>query len=411
MDAIFFTPQNIHLAQEHYQLKINNSEKNFKQVFHKELIRKLFYHLITLRLRPLPNELINLQNLKNILLVRNDGIGDWILSTPIVDYIKEINPKINIDVISSYRNYELVKGNPLIKNVYPIHHKPTLLELFKIGLKIRKANTYDLIILLKHTETTKNLIFTRIASRKNTPIIAFGHSLPLRHSTYQLAFSNATNMNSSATHWSEVMMDLVRANIKPEPYSYISPTVNFSKSNFDNISNIIQTNNLEYCADKEILNFDFETFPLSNPMKYAIFNISSFNPNKHLNEICIIELINTILEQLPNMMLFLSGSENDSERIEQLVSKINKSNCKGIYLDLMDYVAFLAGASCIISPDSGPVHIASVFNKPVIAFYKSYEKLVHWHPLSARYVAILKDNISEITKEELIKAFQLLKIQ
>ncbi|HAW08392.1 MAG TPA: hypothetical protein DCW42_04375, partial [Bacteroidetes bacterium] len=116
-------------------------------------------------------------------------------------------------------------------------------------------------------------------------------------------------------------------------------------------------------------------------------------------------------EQLPNMMLFSSGSENDSERIEQLVSKINKSNCKGIYLDLMDYVAFLAGASCIISPDSGPVHIASVFNKPVIAFYKSYEKLVHWHPLSARYVAILKDNISEITKEELIKAFQLLKIQ
>ncbi|HOV91892.1 MAG TPA: glycosyltransferase family 9 protein [Candidatus Kapabacteria bacterium] len=409
-ESQFFTPANIHLAKEYFISEINISKTFPNQHNFKEYIRRIFYCIVTHRIKPLEAKIIDLKKINDILIIRNDGIGDWIISTPIVEYIKQINPQINIDVLASNRNYDLVRVNPYIRNIYTAHHNLPINELISTALKIRKSNKYDLVICLKHTEFTKQLILLSIANLKNVPIISMGHSNPIRQKTYKLAFSNSTNIQE-ISYWSETLMELVRRNISGNLIPQIKPSVYFSKFNFDNITEILKKYNLKYNIKVNYNNTCESQSNVSNPQNYIIFNISGFESNRKLEENTIFEIVNTILFNFPNTMVFISGAENDIEKIEQIEQKINNKNCKGINLSIMNFTALLAGACCLISPDSGPVHLASALQVPIIAFYKTYEKLVKWQPLNSKFVAIVKSNISAINSNELQKAIELLRAQ
>jgi len=409
-EAQFFTPENIQLAKDYFLSEINKSKSKPNQHIFKEYIRRIFYYLITHRTKPRESKIIDLKKINDILIIRNDGIGDWILSTPVVEYFKKINPQLNVDAIASDRNYELVRSNPFIRNVITVHHNPSIIELISMGLKIRKYHKYDLIICLKHTEFTKQLILLSIANLNNVPIISMGHSNPIRQKTYKLAFSNSTNI-TEINHWSNTLMELTKRNINGNSMLQAKPSAYFSKSNFDNITEILKKYNLKYNIKAKYINIDNMQSQFLSSNNYIIFNISGFENDRKLEENTIFEILNTLFLNFPETMIFLSGAENDVEKIKQIEQKINNKNCKGINLNIMDFTALLAGASCLISPDSGPVHIASALQVPTIAFYKTYDKLVKWHPINTKFVAILKPNLSEINAIDLQKAIELLKAQ
>ena len=48
---------------------------------------------------------------------------------------------------------------------------------------------------------------------------------------------------------------------------------------------------------------------------------------------------------------------------------------------VFDTIELIRNAKCVISPDTAIVHIASGFNKPLIAFYsQDEENFNHWQP-------------------------------
>lgn len=406
----FFTPKNINNAKEQYLSEISQTHKNKKSNSFTEYIRKIFFHIITLRLKSLEKRDINFQQIKSVLIIRNDGIGDWILSTPLVEYLKQINPLITIDVIASHRNRDLVKANPHITNIFTLNHKPSLLELIKIGLLIRKTNQYDLIICLKNTEFTKQMLLLKIATRKIIPTITFSHSNPIRQQAYKLAFTNTTNV-FDLSHFSETLLELIKFNSKNSISFQIEPTLYISNSNIENIRSIINTYNLNYRYNSNTNLFNNGISSDHKKKDFIVLNVSGFEDDRKLCESKIIELVHSILKNSENSIVFLSGANNDKNKIIEYEKKINSNFCKSLDLKIMDFAEFLAGAKCLISPDSGPIHIASALNTPVIGFYNSYDKLIKWHPLSTKYVAILKKNISEINQKDILQAIDLLNLQ
>ena len=213
-------------------------------------------------------------------------------------------------------------------------------------------------------------------------------------------------------HISEILLELIRFNSNNLLALQIPPTLYIPNSNFESIKDFITKFDLNYHFNSDtILNpIKNGTFANNQRKDYIVFNISGLEDDRKLCESKIIELVHTILNKSENCIVFLSGADNDKDKLIELEKEINSTLCKSIHLNIMDFAAFLAGAKCLISPDSGPIHIASALNTPVIGFYNSYNKLTKWHPLSTKYVSILK-NISEINQRDLLQAIDLLNLQ
>ena len=93
--------------------------------------------------------------LKSVCLLRLSSLGDITHMIPIVNTIKNENPKINITWIINKTEYELVKN---IKNVtFIVVDKTNLIETMKQLYKLRSSITFD--VLLHMQVSLKDRIF------------------------------------------------------------------------------------------------------------------------------------------------------------------------------------------------------------------------------------------------------------
>ena len=79
-----------------------------------------------------------------------------------------------------------------------------------------------------------------------------------------------------------------------------------------------------------------------------------------------------------------------------------------IYKSFHHFASYIYNSDFIISPDTAAVHIASAFNKPIVAIYPDYEwNYVSWQPLSDKFIAIKSKNnlINSVSVDEVYDAF------
>src|SRR3989344_3180099 len=91
--------------------------------------------------------MINFQKTKRIILIRNDKIGDLVLSTNVITALKKRFPDSRIDMVVSKENIQLIEKNKSVSNVYVLKYSPRSLKefasYFSLAKKIRKEK-YDL---------------------------------------------------------------------------------------------------------------------------------------------------------------------------------------------------------------------------------------------------------------------------
>ncbi|MDP2364365.1 MAG: glycosyltransferase family 9 protein, partial [Ignavibacteria bacterium] len=79
-----------------------------------------------------------------------------------------------------------------------------------------------------------------------------------------------------------------------------------------------------------------------------------------------------------------------------------------IYKSFHHFASYIYSSDFLISPDTAAVHIASAFNKPMVAIYPDYEwNFVSWKPLSDNYIAIKSKNnlINTVSVDEVYNSF------
>jgi len=75
---------------------------------------------------------VKLKNPKRILCISLPGIGDALLSTPIIVTLKRAYPSATIDVIVRSGREDILKDNPDIQNIFPFPPRPTVIDHFKL---------------------------------------------------------------------------------------------------------------------------------------------------------------------------------------------------------------------------------------------------------------------------------------
>ena len=106
----------------------------------------------------------DIKNARNILFLRYDRIGDMIITTPVFRELKRNYPEINVSVLASSINQNVLDKNPYVDKVY-INHKNNFLRDLPTLLKLRN-NKYDVCVEFDHSVIPHSIARLRIIKPK-----------------------------------------------------------------------------------------------------------------------------------------------------------------------------------------------------------------------------------------------------
>ncbi|TNH10437.1 glycosyltransferase family 9 protein [Testudinibacter sp. TR-2022] len=307
--------------------------------------------------------------LKSVLFLRQDGkIGDYIVSSFVFRELKKYNPNLDIGVVCS--DDSLFIKNPHIDHIYQVKKK-NIIDYFKTGLKLRKVR-YDALIDPTVFVRNRDLLLIRLINAR----INIGY-LKQDYRLFNL------NIDDQRLHFSEVYQTAL---------TYLG---------LDNI-------NTQY---------DIPSDPQS------VIEISQFLEKNQLTDYIAINFFGAprsrkfVAEKIRLILADLRAKVADRKivvltypAVTPMLKEIIKSD-NNVYLyenttSIYQSIELIRHANLVISPDTSVIHIASGFNKKIIAFYHRHDLgLANWGPKSeeATHIVCYQDNINEINPEDIRK--------
>ncbi len=304
-------------------------------------------------------------------------IGDMILFTPFIEILKSKFPNSEIDVICSSHNYPIIENNPKINKI--IKYTKKLWNYFSIISKLI-SQKYDIYIDSKDHYSTESYIFSRIVRAKTK--IGFAKE---NHNNFHYKISKSSPI--AKKHFSLKTMqpfeylDIEIPKNPPKPILYENLNSKYDVSNF--ITTLPAKSikvHINISASKTIRMWSNE-----NWLKIA----NKFKDNANIVFIVTCEPIHLHLaEQLISKNVYHFASRNIS-----------------------DIISLIKECDIVISPDTSIVHIASAYNKPIIALYTNKDQnYTSFAPLSDIQYSVFptngRGNINDIQAEAVIHHFQ-----
>ena len=281
---------------------------------------------------------------KSILFLRHDGkIGDYVVSSFVFREIKKQSPHTKIGVVCSKKNAYLFEQNPYIDELYFVKTKD-IGDYIRCGKQLAKQQ-YDLIIDPTVTLRNRDLLFLRTINAKNY--------IGYQKENYQLFNFNIPAQN---IHFSEIYKQALElVGFKQISTAYDVP---YTEKAQQDIQHFLAENNLT---------------------SYVAVNFFGAGSARRFNDKSIKSLLDNLTNNTMNIVLltFPEVTEKLKSVVKEYKNIFIYENTKTVF----DTIELIRNASLVISPDTAIVHIATGFNKPLIAFYsQDQENFYHWQP-------------------------------
>ena len=269
-----------------------------------------------------------------ILIIHTAFIGDIVLSTPLIQKLKDLYPKSEIDYLTLPTNQSVLYNNPNLNEIilYDKKGKDKGIKGFLKVLKILKQKKYDYAV-IPH-RFIKSILLAKLA--KIPDIVGFdvatGSSLLDKKVHYDMK-----------KHEVERLLNLVGYEGKKIPVR-IYP----AKENFVKIEKMLK--NSGYTGKKE--------------QKLILVAPGSQRSEK----MWPIEKYREIIERLKknkNYFIGITGSKSEKELPLNFEKDKNVIDFRG-EISLVEFGALISKADVVVGNDSSPIHIASGFEKPFV---------------------------------------------
>ena len=269
-----------------------------------------------------------------ILIIHTAFIGDIVLSTPLIQKLKDLYPKSEIDYLTLPTNQSVLYNNPNLNEIilYDKKGKDKGIKGFLKVLKILKQKKYDYAV-IPH-RFIKSILLAKLA--KIPDIVGFdvatGSSLLDKKVHYDMK-----------KHEVERLLNLVGYEGKRIPVR-IYP----AKENFVKIEKMLK--NSGYTGKKE--------------QKLILVAPGSQRPEK----MWPIEKYRKVIQKLKkneNYFIGITGSKSEKELPLNFEKDKNVIDFRG-EISLVEFGALISKADVVVGNDSSPIHIASGFEKPFV---------------------------------------------
>ena len=269
-----------------------------------------------------------------ILIIHTAFIGDIVLSTPLIQKLKDLYPKSEIDYLTLPTNQSVLYNNPNLNEIilYDKKGKDKGIKGFLKVLKILKQKKYNYAV-IPH-RFIKSILLAKLA--KIPDIVGFdvatGSSLLDKKVHYDMK-----------KHEVERLLNLVGYEGKKIPVR-IYP----AKENFVKIEKMLK--NSGYTGKKE--------------QKLILVAPGSQRPEK----MWPIEKYREVIQKLKkneNYFIGITGSKSEKELPLNFEKDKNVIDFRG-EISLVEFGALISKADVVVGNDSSPIHIASGFEKPFV---------------------------------------------
>jgi len=285
---------------------------------------------------------IDIEDVDNILMMSNTAIGDTVFNTPAFRSLKQFYPNKKLIVLLNPTNYKLFETNKYIDEIVTYDGR---WRNFFNALRILKTKKIDLTFILHSNEPQA----TPLAVLSGSKYII---KIPNDKNKYNNYHTNLPTKEMEDKHGIfDRLKQLEYININdnnPTTELYLKHEWNDVIDNDFSKNNIVKKNDI-----------------------LIGFQIGASTVSRMWFEERWIELANVLLNKNDKIKIILTGAPNEKKLTSQIVNKVNSDR-------IFDYAGkfCLEEAACLIdkldlliTPDTGPMHIAAALKVPTIGFF------------------------------------------
>lgn len=306
--------------------------------------------------------------IKKILVVRPDAIGDLVLTTAAISALKSKYPQAHIAVLARKYNQIIVKNNPAVDEIITddlydciAKHKMIGLAKYRHWIKYLKQKKFDLMINF-YSEFPYALIgfLAKIPFRvgdKGKILFSWLYNFPVKQ-----------NFKNMATHEVEHQFELLKPlgiEMVNMPKLKIYPTQEATTEG----KKVITENGLQ-------------------GKKLIAINLGSGGSDKSWAIENFKELIKILAKKYETKIVLLGGPK-EKGIIEGILPEIKGSIVNSVGLSFDALFGLVSQMHLYIANNTGPTHIASALQIPTVVIYNSkFQKPGRWAPWANRHKVI-----------------------
>lgn len=298
-----------------------------------------------------------------VLFIRDDGIGDLIVSIEIMRAIAEASPTIVLDVLASPQNAPLARTLPFVNEVI-VHKRQFLLRSWPTWRKVRR-NRYAIVVDGRVAVRNVNSQTTCLLLASNAPWrIGIGGRGNDR--VYNVKISEA-----DLPHWTDQVVALAAPfGIRPDSRDW-RPRIPLSA---------------EARAAAE------EAWSSIGPGRPRVLvNLSVGHPERWWPPERYAPVLARLRERLPRAAIMIVGMPSERLFAEEMARAVDG---KAVMLSLLDVIAAVGAADLLISPDTSVTHAASAFLTPTLTLQR--KGTGQWSPYRTPGKTVFSDHPARI---------------
>jgi len=330
----------------------------------------------------IPNQHIALTDDSKILFIRQDRIGDVLISIPTFKLIRKKYPNVEMDILLGEKN--ISTKNALSKYFHKIYfYKKDVVSIFKLIYTLRKTNYTAVIDLLARPSLTSALFLRLI---KGTNKIGINELESINVYSHVI-----TDVNRLSQHIIERTASVLRA---------------------FNINTEVEGLELEYDLTEDVVQ-KVEAIVSKDKAKFTLgVNLSGSRRSRFWGVPNNIDFINQVVKKYDDLEVLLFATPDYFAEVEKIISQTSKAR----YIKTASLDEFAVGISLcngLLTPDTSAVQYSAAFKVPCIALYNNYRynsEEMPWFPYKAEQYSIegTSDLMDDIPVAAVIERFDLI---
>lgn len=318
------------------------------------------------------NKPLNKEDIKKIVILKFDRIGDTFLSLPTIEAIKKSYPNAKIIFFCAKWNKDVLDSNPFIDEIIVVDDLPNVQDssilsfldrklIKKIKNRIAEVNP-DLAVDLQGNPMNVLSIY-----QAKVPIrVGFKYKILSFLLTHKAVYNDMKPQ-------SEIYFSLVKALCINDQMGISK--IYYNADNLAKVDKLLSDNNVN----------DFVVFHLGAGRSYRQWPIENFS--SLADKIIAKHNIKIVVIGVGNDILLFDQLEKKVSRPDMLFSSIN-------LLDLKDQYYLLSRAKFFVGNESGPGHLAASLEVPMISFMNGWIDIERWKAQGPS-VSILVKNVHD----------------
>ena len=311
-------------------------------------------------------------HVRRLLIARVDRVGDLVVLSPALSYLRDVLPDAEIDLLASPGNASLLQGDARLTTLYV--HEPTLRGWLRSVRRLR-ARRYDAVFTVRlRDHAYEGLFAALVAGRRG---VRFTGRRPPQYAGF---FTHQVHVPRSRGHIVARLLYLARALLGDLPAPPIATDL------------ATHPPSLPASPEAEARARDFAAAAVG-VRPYIALNAWGSDPRRSFGVPYAAAVAAAAARHRPGLAVIITappGREDEAAEIAarataelagasagQQASPSVASPSAGPVVaaptsrDLRDLVAFIRHAAVVVTPDTANVHIACALGRPLVAVYTS----------------------------------------